>query len=629
MRLPIPPPRRFSRYKYITSPDGNQEKWYNVFMHRKINKRGFTLLEILVAIGIFLIFAIGIYSGISMIFKIVYQSRMKILETAILSEQLEIARNLPYESVGIVGGLPSGLLAHEKTVTRNGKDFTVVTTVRNIDDAYDGSLGGAPNDTAPADYKLVEISAICQNCTQQKPIILSTIVAPKSLEGASDNGALFINVFDANGLPVTGANVHIVNTSPQNPLTVDDVTDNEGMLRLIDAPTGTLSYQITVTKGGYSTDQTINSSESNPNPLKPPANVVSKTITEISFAIDALGSLNLRTMNGSCSPIGGISFNINGEKVIGTNPNIYKYANIFSTDGNGDKSLAGLEWDKYLISLADTSYDIAGSVPILPLNLTPGLNQEMSLVLRAHSENSLLIKVLDAGTQLPLSDSTVRLTGTGYDQAYTTGLGYVRQTDWSGGGGQSDFLVEDRYFVDSGTLDTDSPAGDVKLKKVGGNYINSGWLESSTFDLGMAVNFNNIYWTLLAQPIKTGDDPLVFQLAAGDEINPEIWEYVGPDGTSATYYTATNNVIWSGLDEKRYLRYKAFFNTADVGYTPILSEVAFTYTNSCTPPGQSFFSELSAGTYNLEISRNGYATNSGTIEVSGNSEITINLSTQD
>ena len=65
-------------------------------MKRVLRSRGFTLIEILVSISVFLIFAVGIYGGLTLIFKIVYQSRLRILETAILSEELETVRNFPF-----------------------------------------------------------------------------------------------------------------------------------------------------------------------------------------------------------------------------------------------------------------------------------------------------------------------------------------------------------------------------------------------------------------------------------------------------------------------------------------------------------------------------------------------------
>lgn len=593
--------------------------------NKKINRSGFTLIEVLVGTAIFLIFAVGIYSTIDLVFKVVYQSRVRILETALLSEQLEVARNLPYESVGILNGVPAGVLLSSKILTRNGIDFFVTTTVRNIDDAFDGTLGGSPNDTSPADYKLVEMSAICANCLQKTPVILSTMVAPKSLEGASKNGALFVYVYDMNGLPVQGANVHVVNSATNPDTVLDDVTDAAGMLRVVDAPTGTISYSINVGKSGYSSDYTVASSAQIPNPLKQPANVVSQMVTEIYFSIDRVGTVALHTLNPSCAAIAGVPLSLHGEKRLAADPDVYKFSSNFTTNGNGEYNFSNLEWDKYHLALNSTAYDMAGSAPMLPLDLTPGLNQELSVVLRAHTTNSLLVKVRDAGAKLPLSNVSVRLTATGYDQTLITSLGYTRQTDWSGGSGQVEYTNESKYFSDNGNLTINYPAGDLKLKKVGNFYLNNGILESSTFDFGTAVSLRNIIWEPLSQYYKVGSDSIKFQIAASNSSTLVGWDFLGPDGTANTYYISTTTLIYQAAPA-RYIRYKVFLNTVDTKYTPTLSEAAFTYTSSCTPPGQVFFNGLSAGAYNLEITRGGYAVNVGALEISGNTETEVNLS---
>ncbi len=604
--------------------------WYTILMSFKKVNSGFTLIEVLVAIGIFLLFALGVYGGVQMIFKVVYMSRTRILETALISEELEVARNLPYDQVGILNGVPTGLLSHTKTVTRNGQSFDLVTTVRNIDDTFDGMATGTPTrDTAPADYKLVEISAICSSCIQKEPVILSTIVAPKGLEGASQNGHLFIQVFDADGQAVPTANVSVNAVVRTSTIAINDVTDNDGWLRIVDTPTGTLAYNISVTKFGYSSDYTVASTVQNPNPLVPPANVVSQMVTEISFSIDRLANLTLHTISNVCAAIGGVGFNLYGDKKLGKNPDVYKYSHNFITDGSGNYVVGSLEWDNYHLSTSGTAYDVAGSIPMLSLNITPGLTQDVSLILRAHTANSLLVKVVDAGTGLPLSDATVRLFGTGFDETIATGLGYVRQTDWSSGSGQILFTNETKYFSDSGSLDTNSPSGDIKLKKVGQYYLNSGWLESSTFDLGTTVDFHNIIWMPLSQPTSTGADAVLMQIATSNSSSPAIWNFNGPDGTAATFYTATSTLIHSNNNGNQYLRYKLFLSTADTHATPQFSEVAFTYTNNCIPPGQVFFPGLSAGTFTIEVNRSGYAPNSGSVEISGNNEATVNLSTSD
>lgn len=597
--------------------------WYNIVMKFLQNRNGFSLLEVVIATAIFLLFALGIYGGISLVFKIVYQSRTRILETAILAEQLEVAHNLPYESVGILNGVPAGVLPHTTTTIRNGQIFNIVTTVRNIDDPFDGTLGGSPNDTAPADYKLVEMSAICQNCIQQTPVILSTIVAPKQLEGASNNGALFIQVFDANGLPVSDADVYVTNTARIPEVVVNDTTGNDGYLRIIDTATGTLSYHIRVSKPGYSSDNTVVASPSVPTPVKQPANVVSQEITEISFSIDRVGNLNLHTINQGCAAIGNATFNIRGEKKIGTDPDVYKYNKNLSTNGSGDYNFANFEWDKYHFSPIGSTYTIGGSIPMLPIDLTPGLTQEASIILQPYTANSLLVNVKDAGTGLPLSDATVHLTGSGYDETRVTGYGYVRQTDWSGGSGQDDYTNLTKYHSDSGTVNVNT-AGDLKLKKSGSNYSNSGWLQSSTFDLGTQVNFNNIVF--LYQPSQAGPNSVTFQIASSNSSTPAQWNFVGPDGNSGTYYTATSTLIWSGHNGNRYFRYKVFLNTNNTSYTPTLSEVSFTFVTTCVPPGQIFFSGLSSDTYTIGVSHSGYTTNAGTLDISGRSETVVNLS---
>lgn len=593
--------------------------------NKKIDIQGFTLIELTIAIAVFLIFTLGIYSTMSMVFKIVYQSRMKILETALLSEQLEIVRNLPYDSIGLINGVPSGVLKHSQVINRDGADFTVITSVRNIDDPFDGILGGTPNDTSPSDYKLVEISGICNNCVQQDPVILSTIISPKGLEGASKNGALFIHVFDASGLDVAGADVHIVNSAVTPNIIIDDVTDNGGMLKVVDAPTGTLGYDITVSKNGYNSDYTVKSSVSNPNPLKPPANVVSQDITEISFSIDKASTINVASVNTACEGVAGPSINLFGQKILGTNPDVYKTNLNFSLASN-NYVVNNLEWDTYDLNLSGTTYDLAGSVPMLPFKLNPGSNQNLSLVFVPHTANSVLIKVKDAGTGLPLSNATVHLTATGFDDSKDTDLGYVRQTDWSGGSGQTNFMDETKYFSDSGGLNNNSLAGDLKLQKTGNFYTAGGNLESSTFDLGGSVTLRNLIFEPLVQPVQTGLNPIRFQLAATNTPNAVVWNFVGPDGTNSSYYTATNTIIYSGLTNNRYLRYKVFLSTTDNHYTPQLSEVDITFTNDCIPPGQVFFGGLSSGTYNIDVSRVGYANSNGTVTVSGKTEANISLS---
>jgi len=304
-----------------------------------------------------------------------------------------------------------------------------------------------------------------------------------------------------------------------------------------------------------------------------------------------------------------------GTKLLGVEPEVLKVNQNITTNGSGEYSWPILEWDAY--GLRPTNYDLLGSIPALPINLLAGANQSVQLILGANTANSLVINVADGITHQPLSNATVRVLGTGYDQSKTTGVGFVRQTDWSGGNGQATFTDETKYWSDDGKIENNDLAGDIKLKKVGQNYVSSGYLESSTFDLGTAVNFVDLLWTPLSQAEELGDNSVRWQIAASPSSSPSSWEYLGPDGTGNTYYNSQNTSISSVNNGKRYFRYKLYLQTASATNTPVVSEVTASYTTSCMPPGQAYFGNLTAQDFTVTVSHSGYQTKVQNITLSG------------
>lgn len=582
-------------------------------------QKGFTLIEVMVGIALFAMFAVGIYSAVSYILQSTYVSRVQFQQIEVANEQLELARNLPYDQVGVTGGIPSGILPQSKIVIKSGTKFLVKNYVRNIDDPFDGTLGGSPNDTAPADYKKVQIEVTCLSCTiaPKNPAIISTTIAPKGLESASTNGAIFITVFDAAGLPISGADVHVTNLTITPALDLTDVTDANGKLQLLDLPPATESYHIEATKTGYSTDATVTPGGAITNPVAPDATVAAQTVTNISFNIDKVGNIPLVAINTLCVPKSSVGFAVQGTKLIGKNPDVLKFNQTITTDAAGKFTLNGLEWDTYRFALSGAVYDIAGTIPILPITLAPSATQNLSVILTAHTANNLLVTVKDNGTKLPLTGATVTITKGSFSGQVITGNGYLRQTDWSGGSGQAAYTDETKYFSQDGNISDSGTPGDLFLKKIGNNYLWSGELISSAIDFGAASNFTNIEWLPLAQPQQTGADSLKFQIATSVISDPSQWIFLGPDGTPNTYYTVSNANINIAHDNTRYMRYKMFMSTANNKYTPQLSEIAVSYTSGCTPPGQAFFSGLSAGAYDVKVTLPGYQDIITQVDVSG------------
>ena len=568
---------------------------------------GFTLIESLVAVAIFVMVAVGIYQSYTKMMGLVRASRIKVAATALANEQFEIIRNLPYADVGLVAGIPVGKVPPLQTLARSGQSFAVTTVIRNIDDPFDGTLGGAPNDLSPADSKFVQIDIACTTCQNFTPMNFSSRVAPKNLETISSNGALFIQVFDAVGQPVQGANVHIENNQGGTPIIIDDTTNNAGLLQIVDAPPGVEAYEITVSKSGYSTDRTYTSgAPGNPNPTKPHATVVLQTVTQISFSIDRTSTLNVSSVRDTCAAVASIDFTLKGSKLIGLAPDVLKYNVAHITDGLGQKTIAALEWDTYYTTLTDGAYDLIGSIPLLPFALAPNSSQDVRFIVAPKNPNTLLVTVKDAATQLPLSGAQVTLTKTGYTNTLITGRGFLRQTDWSGGGGQNDFIDETRYHTSDGNIEVSSPVGDMTLRSLFGLYAPSGMLESSAFDTGSVSDFHQIISAPTNQPPDTGPDSVKFQVATNND--KTTWSYLGPDGTPGTYYTLTNTNISGVNNGNRYIRYRAFLSTASTTWTPNVSDVSLTFTSSCVPPGQVSFTGLGAGTYDLTVSKAGYTT---------------------
>jgi type II secretory pathway pseudopilin PulG len=576
----------------------------NIKSKIKTNK-GFTFVELIVGVAVFAFIIISVYNAYTGIFNVVYASRAKIEAISIINEQLEIVRNLPYSDVGILSGIPQGKLAHIQTVNRDKYSYVVTTTVRNVDDSFDGTLGGSPNDLSPADFKLVEIDVTCLDCRVNFPeMVVTTRVAPKNLETASTNGALFVKVFDANGNPISDADVHIVNNQVIPSIVIDDVTNASGLLQIVDAPPGVNAYEITVTKSGYSTDQTVVASVGNPNPTKPHATVVLQQVTQISFVIDKLSTFNISSVDEMCSPVGSIDFSLSGSKVIGT-PNVLKYSQNKATNSGGLLALSNMEWDIYSFVNIDTAYDLIGINPISPVTLAPNSSQSVQLIVSPKNPRTLLVTVKDGLTGLPLSGVTARLeNGGSVNVTKITGQGFMGQTDWSGGGGQATSTDPTMYLSSDGNIENSNPVGDIQLKNILGSYVLSGVITSSSFDTGSASNFQQLFWNPTAQPIQTGTPDIRVQIATNNDGG--TWNFAGPDGTAGTYYTVTNQNINSINNGNRYLRYKIFFNTAIDTFTPNISDISFTFTTLCTPPGQVTYQGLPPGDYTVHLSKTGY-----------------------
>jgi prepilin-type N-terminal cleavage/methylation domain-containing protein len=401
---------------------------------------GFTLIETLVASAVLAMLFAGVLVILQMLLTSIGEARVRVVASSLAQERLETAKNLPFDEVGTVGGIPPGSLPQEEAVVVNGQTFSVVTTVLYIDDAFD-SL--APTDPIPNDYKRVRVTVDWDGTFKPKtPQVMSTDVAPAGLEFIDDAGTLIIRVFNSQGVPLSNAQVRIQATSVTPPVDLTTTTNVDGMVMLPGAPMCFECYSISATKAGYSLDKTYTTTEV-ANPTKPQASVFEGQLTEISFVIDALSSLSVtttRSRQANYALFPGVSFTLQGTKTIGTDvfdEPVYKYSQAFVTGALGQLTIPNLEWDLYSFLLpAGSSIDIAGIKPLSPFPIVAGSNTSLMVVTIANTANSLLMTVMSSNDQLlpsasitmlvngnPVATQSAGLLGKGDEgQAYFGGL---------------------------------------------------------------------------------------------------------------------------------------------------------------------------------------------------------------
>jgi hypothetical protein len=108
----------------------------------------------------------------------------------------------------------------------------------------------------------------------------------------------------------------------------------------------------------------------------------------------------------------------------------------------------------------------------------------------------------------------------------------------------------------------------------GQGYAPNGSFTSRVFDTGSSLSY--YYYIEWDETIPANSD-LRFQVRAGNSPDLSMVPWIGPDGTSGTYFTTFNGeTLPSLLNLNRYIQFKAYYSSDTVG-TPVLSEFRITY----------------------------------------------------
>ncbi len=83
-------------------------------------------MEVLVAIGLFIIIVIPIYLAYSNILIALNKDQARQSAITLIQNQFEIARNMPYSNIGISSGYPSGALLANRNISYQNNNFNLI-----------------------------------------------------------------------------------------------------------------------------------------------------------------------------------------------------------------------------------------------------------------------------------------------------------------------------------------------------------------------------------------------------------------------------------------------------------------------------------------------------------------------
>ena len=319
---------------------------------KNCSKNGFSFIEIIVGTAIMLVVFLGLFNAYRLSLKMITQSRSRIIASALANKQIETARNLSYQSVGVIGGFPDGVLDSATTTLSNNILFTIENRVDYVVDPTDGIA--LPEDECPDDYKKMQ-TKVFWVAGFGGEVLFATDISPRNIaqECGTGGGILSVSVFDAKGAMVSSPLIEI-----KNPLTGETVKSATPFSGQYYFSLATSSYKTVISRSGFSGEETYASgdiyggsviiSPENPNPI-----VLEGQLAELYFSIDGLASFSVDTVSSWGS----------GD-----------FSDSFS-DGSGISEMSGVALESGDVALIsdENGYSPSGflvSNAILPENLT-------------------------------------------------------------------------------------------------------------------------------------------------------------------------------------------------------------------------------------------------------------------
>jgi type II secretory pathway pseudopilin PulG len=365
---------------------------------------GFTITELVTSLAMLAIISVSLLGLFTTLVRSATMAKRRAVASELATNQMEYLKSLPYDNLAVAGGsiYATSPLPAITSKTVNGVVYTVTTSINYIDDAYDGCASyptqalkqlycrnypppaTAPaTDTNPQDYKIAHVRVTDKSNVQLAEV--DTQISARVSETASTTGALFVQVIDESGSPVSGASVTLVNTTVTPAVNLSDTADGNGYAIFYGLPPDSTGYdyRITAAKTSFSSLSTIVPSGSL-QPTYPNQNVLTQQSSSVTLTIKRQGvpSLVVETTNTAGSPLGNARLYIKGgyKKYTDAANAEYYYDNLSpsdtrpTTDAGGFTSLSNLVPGNYIFcgNSGATSCTVSGTTYYLAAAVTYG-----------------------------------------------------------------------------------------------------------------------------------------------------------------------------------------------------------------------------------------------------------------
>ncbi|MEX0616946.1 MAG: carboxypeptidase-like regulatory domain-containing protein [Candidatus Woykebacteria bacterium] len=352
------------------------------------SRKGFTLVEILIAAAIVALAGLSIIATITSYLRVLQLARDKIHAQNLANEKVEELRNMPYDSLATVNGpiYPPGTLPDQEQMQVEGSTYFVYTLVSYFDDPFDGKAAGTvPIDLYPYDYKKVTVR-IKDFRNSRILAEVSTSVAAKTAETSSDTGILALLVLNSQGQPVADAQVHLTNPNPNPDVDITTYTDVNGIVQIpLLPPDSSSGYHVEVTKTGFSSDGTNPDNIPGYDPDPEDFNIISQQVTNLTLNIDLVSTMIINAVNETGAATASLNLTIRGDKrtyfleIDPDDPAIAKFQQTVATDSGGKITLNNMEWDSYSIAVP-LGYYIVTTSPYQNVSLPAGSTLTVNMV---------------------------------------------------------------------------------------------------------------------------------------------------------------------------------------------------------------------------------------------------------